>query len=157
MAYVDTGSKPAMLLQTFVERLHCKERWPSYLEPPSYCLLPVRPPPIATSTLYEIKSVDFFVSDWLPRDCEVLFGFDHLQENLIGISWDQSTSPPQLQLDLPWVKYPVGFLISQAPEQLAKINLPPIYEPQDEKIPDEYDFRHLDRPAKILNKGPSEL
>ncbi|KNC81992.1 hypothetical protein SARC_05721 [Sphaeroforma arctica JP610] len=110
-----------------------------------------------TPTLYETKPVSFFISDWLPRGCEALFGFDHLQETLIGISWDQSTSPLTFQLDLPKVRYPVVFLISQAPEQLSKTDISSVYGPRSEKLPDEYDFRHLDSLAKILNKSPIEL
>ncbi|KNC77811.1 hypothetical protein SARC_09740 [Sphaeroforma arctica JP610] len=48
-------------------------------------------------------------------------------------------------------------LLLNAPEQLAKIDLTPVYGPQEEKLPDEYDFRHLDRLAKIFNKSPSKL
>ncbi|KNC86584.1 hypothetical protein SARC_01265 [Sphaeroforma arctica JP610] len=92
-------------------------------------LLNVRAPN-GTPTLYETKTIDFFVSDWLPWDCEALLGFDHLQDNLIGISWNQATSPPHFQLELPKVKYPVGFLIPQAPEQLTRMDLPPAYGPQ---------------------------
>ncbi|KNC80462.1 hypothetical protein SARC_07178 [Sphaeroforma arctica JP610] len=110
-----------------------------------------------SATSFETAMVEFYVADCIPNDCAVLFGFDQMKANLIDTTWDRTHQPPLFQLLLPRTSYPVGFLVPRSPEAIANIDTPRVYGPQIPEKPPEYDFLHLERLCKILNKSPEEL
>ncbi|KNC83135.1 hypothetical protein SARC_04607 [Sphaeroforma arctica JP610] len=102
--------------------------------------------------------VELYVADnWISNDCAILFGFDHMQANLIGTTWDRTHQPPLFQLQLLRTSYPVRFLVPRLPEVIANIDTPRVFGSQVSEKPQEYNLRNLERLRKILNKSPEEL